>query len=388
MTEITYPPLSEVRKNLRVKWYRCPVDHERLKELSTRTDRQGWIQAGGHVGLYLALAALTILFWANQAWVPFFITLWCVGFVATFFKGTSAHELGHGTVFKTKSLNTLFLHIVSLISWWDHYDYGVSHTYHHRYTTHLHADRENVLPLTPSFAPSLIIQLLTLNLFTKPNRNFSKGGFLWNVYLTARTALGLPAGHTDIASQEWLEKLHEDQPAAFRQSILWSRVLILFHSAVLLVAIYTGWWVLPLVISMPSFIANIGSYILGTPQHCGLMTSSNDFRKNTRSIKLNPMLGFLYWWMNWHTEHHMYAGVPCYNLKALAKEIECDMPEPRTLLGAWKEMREVWHRQQTDPDYTFDTPVPETKLSANNVQATDDALVNSIGDLAPRSTTL
>ncbi len=388
MTEITYPPLSDVRKNLRVKWYRCPVDHERLKELSTRTDRQGWIQAGGHVGLYLALAALTILFWANQAWVPFFITLWCVGFVATFFKGTSAHELGHGTVFKTKSLNTLFLHIVSLISWWDHYDYGVSHTYHHRYTTHLHADRENVLPLTPSFAPSLIIQLLTLNLFTKPNRNFSKGGFLWNVYLTARTALGLPAGHTDIASQEWLEKLHEDQPAAFRQSILWSRVLILFHSAVLLVAIYTGWWVLPLVISMPSFIANIGSYILGTPQHCGLMTSSNDFRKNTRSIKLNPMLGFLYWWMNWHTEHHMYAGVPCYNLKALAKEIECDMPEPRTLLGAWKEMREVWHRQQTDPDYTFDTPVPETKLSANNVQATDDALVNSIGDLAPRSTTL
>ncbi len=380
--ESSYPPLSEVRKTLRVKWYRCPINHERLRELSVRSDKKGWIQAGGHLGIYLLLAALTVMFWSQQAWIAFALSLWLLGFVATFFKGTAAHELGHGTVFKSKALNFWFLHAVCLISWWDPYDYGASHTYHHRYTTHLHADRENILPLTPSFAPLLLLQLCTLNLFSKPSRNFSKGGFLWNVYLTVRTALGARSVHTDIPSQEWLAKLHDDQPQAFKQSVRWSRVLIVFHLSVLVLSLTTGWWVLTLVISVPSFIANIGSYIIGTTQHCGLVTSSSDFRKNTRSIRLNPVLRFFYWHMNWHTEHHMYAGVPCYNLKALAKEIETDMPQPKSLFGAWKEMRETWYRQQSEPDYVFDTPVPCSVVAV--VKPADDEMVNSIGDLAPK----
>jgi len=381
-----YPPLSDVRKSLKVKWYRSPVDRERLKALSQRTNRQGWIQAGGHVGLYIGLVCLTVALWSMQAWVGFLLSLWCLGFVATFFKGTAAHELGHGTVFKTKSLNFWFLHFVCLISWWDPYDYGASHTYHHRFTTHPEADRENLLPLTPSLHPWLLFQLCSVNLFSKPSRNFSKGGFLWNVYLTGRTALGIPYGHVDIPSQEWLQALHKDQPEAFRQSVIWSRVLLMFHVGLLLIAIGSGWWVLPLVISMPSFIANIGSYLLGTTQHCGLRQNHADFRKNTRSIKINPMMEFLYWHMNWHIEHHMYAGVPCYNLKFLAKEIESDMPAPRTLFGAWVEMRATARQQVSSPSYEFDTPVP----SAPNVDSEKDnsELINSIGDLAPRGSKL
>ena len=380
--EPSYPPLSEVRKTLRVKWYRCPISHERLRELSERSDKKGFIQAGGHLGIYFLLAALTALFWTQQSWVAFVLSLWLLGFVATFFKGTAAHELGHGTVFKSRALNKWFLHGVCLISWWDPYDYGASHTYHHRYTTHLHADRENILPLSPSLSPLLLLQLCTLNLFSKPSRNFSKGGFLWNVYLTARTALGESSTHTEIPSQEWLSKLHDDQPQAFKQSVRWSRILIVFHLCVFIVSVMTGWWVLSLVISVPSFIANIGSYLLGTTQHCGLITNSSDFRKNTRSVKLNSVMRFFYWHMNWHTEHHMYAGVPCYNLKALAKEIESDMPAPKSVFDAWVEMRNTWHQQQTDPDYTFDTPVPNPTGASDN--SADNDMVNSIGDLAPK----
>lgn len=381
----TYPPLAEVRKTLRVKWYRSPISHDRLRELSTRSDRQGWIQAGGHVSLFLVLATMTAVFWSWQSWFAFAASLWCLGFVATFFKGTAAHELGHGTVFRTKWLNSWFLHGICLISWWDPYDYGASHTYHHRYTTHLKADRENILPLTPSLAPWLMFQLCTLNLFSKPSRNFSKGGFAWTVYLTARTALGKPSSHTEIPSQEWLEKLHADQPIAFRQSVRWSRVLMLFHLFVLLISVSTGFWVLSVVITLPSYIANVGSYLLGTTQHCGMMENTSDFRKNTRSIKLNPFIRFLYWHMNWHIEHHMYAGVPCYNLKFLGEELAPDMPRPRTLLGAWKEMREIWRRQQTDAEYVFDTSVPHND---SNQQQLDDDMVNSIGDLAPKGSSI
>jgi fatty acid desaturase len=377
----SYPPLSEVRQTLRVKWYRSPIDHKRLRELSTRSDKKGWIQAGGHVGLYLIFALITVAFWAQQFWLAFFVSLWCLGFIATFFKGTSAHELGHGTVFKTKKLNVIFLHVVSFISWWDPYDYSASHTYHHRYTTHPMADRENVLPLTPSLAPLILIQLCTLNLFSKPSRNFSKGGFIWTVYLTARSALAIPAGHTTIPSQEWLAKLHDDQPETFKKSVAWSRALLLIHASVLLVSVATGWWVLSLVISMPAYIANIGSYLLGTTQHCGLMENNADFRKNTRSIKLNPIMRFLYWHMNWHTEHHMYAGVPCYNLQALAREIEADMPTPLSLFEAWRQMRDIWHRQKADPNYVFDTPV-STATNDSGMSADEDVVV-SIGDLAP-----
>jgi len=85
--------------------------------------------------------------------------------------------------------------------------------------------------------------------------------------------------------------------------------------------------------------------------------------------------------MNWHAEHHMYAAVPCYNLKKLATEIADDMPEPRSLIGAWREMRAIWKRQQTDPGYAFDTPVPQ---SDSRPQAFDtDELASSIGELAP-----
>lgn len=56
---------------------------------------------------------------------------------------------------------------------------------------------------------------------------------------------------------------------------------------------------------------------MGATQHCGLTGNIPDFRKSVRTITLNPVAEWLYWHMNWHTEHHMFAGVPCYNLAAL-----------------------------------------------------------------------
>ena len=81
----------------------------------------------------------------------------------------------------------------------------------------------------------------------------------------------------------------------------------------------------------------------------------------------------------------MYAGVPCYNLKALAKEIKHDMPQPLTLLGAWIEMRRIFQRQKIEPNYQFDVLVPDTASPIDFVA--DDRLVRSIGDIAPKELT-
>jgi fatty acid desaturase len=161
----------------------------------------------------------------------------------------------------------------------------------------------------------------------------------------------------------------------------WSRTQLAFHGAVLVVATLTGLWVLPLIVTIPSYVGNWLSYFVALPQHCGLMEHTNDFRKSTRSMRLPRFVEFLYWHMNWHTEHHMYAGIPCYNLRALAAEIKDDMPEPRSLRGAWREMLDTWERQKSEPDYALDTPLPATARTERRRKA--EVEETSIGDLAP-----
>ncbi|MBT3602910.1 MAG: fatty acid desaturase [Candidatus Latescibacteria bacterium] len=377
---MSYQPLAEVRKNLRVEWYRCPIEHAKLRELSKRSNLQGLFQAGGHLTLFIGTGILTYYFWSQQAWLSFVITLFLHGTFGSFLSGVAPHELGHGTVFRTKWLNKFFMYLFSLISWWDPFDYASSHTYHHRYTQYPDGDRENLMPLEPSLSPPLLLQLFTINLFSKPGRTFGKGGLISSILVTIKSAFGV-VGPTTVPINEWLQALHDDQPSEQRKSMWWSRILLGFHGSIVAISIVTGLWVLPLLITCAPFIGNWYSYFVGTTQHCGLRSDVPDFRKCVRSITLNPLGTFLYWRMNWHTEHHMYAGVPCYNLKKLFREIEPDMPEPRTLRGAWKEMRETWQQQQTDPSYQFDTPLPAT---ANVVRTgTPDDLESSIGELAP-----
>ena len=379
-----YQPLAEVRKELKVKWVRPKVDQEILRRLNQRSDMQGWIQAGGHLAIWIVTGAVVYYFWAEHMWLAMLTALFFHGIVASFFIGIAPHELGHGTVFKTKILNQIFLYIYSALAWWDPFDYAASHTYHHRYTLHPEGDRENLLPLSPLVGPFFLIQLLTINIFTQPGRTFGKGGLLSTIYVTVLGAFG-KVGSSQVPINEWLKALHEDQPEEHEKAIWWDRFLLLFHSLIILASLLSGQWIFIFIISLSPFIANWGSYALGMTQHCGLKENDHDFRKSVRSVKTNRLAEFLYWRMNWHTEHHMFAGIPCYNLKALYHEIADQMPEPRTVWGAWQEMRQTWEKQQTDPAYFYDTPVPPIK-SGTQVQKVgpSDDLESSIGDLAPK----
>ncbi len=377
---MTYPPLSQARDTLNVQWYRSPMPPEVFRALSQRSDLKGWKQAGGHLALFAATGSLVWLFWAQGQWAAFALALFLHGTVGSFFSGTAPHELGHGTVFRTKALNRIFLYVFSILSWWNPFDYAASHTYHHRFTLHPEGDRENLLPLHPNTDKVFLLQLFTINLMTQPGRTFGKGGLISTLRETVLHAFGR-VGSTDIASNEWLESLHKDQPDQHRRAVQWSRLLLVFHGGLLVLAWATGLWILPIVLSLFNFIGNWLGYFLGLPQHCGLRENVPDFRKTVRSMRLHPVLEFLYWHMNWHTEHHMYAGVPCYNLKQLHQAVKDDMPEPRSLTGAWREMLEIWERQKRDPSYQFDTPLPATAQTQRKRAAVAEEA--SMGDLAP-----
>ncbi len=364
-------PLTEVRNRLKIDWYRCPLERDRLIALSGRSDARGAWQSLGHFGLLLATGALTCYLFALEQWAGFFAALFVHGTIASFLTAPH-HELCHGTVFRTRWLNEFFLRIFSTLGWLNFHVYKFSHSYHHRYTLFQQGDREEVLPATPSLRILFLLQLFTVNI---------TGGYQSRGILpTLGNVIDLARDRFDNPFNSWGPELYAEHPDERRKARNWARWLLAFHASVIVVASGLGRPEIALVVSGGPFIANWWRYFVGVPMHCGLRSEIGDFRKCVRSITLDPLTEFLYWHMNWHLEHHMYANVPCYRLPALYREIADDLPPPRTLLGAWREMRATWKRQQSEPDYAFDTPVPTPPQRPAQAQ---DRLAASIGELAP-----
>jgi fatty acid desaturase len=87
-----------------------------------------------------------------------------------------------------------------------------------------------------------------------------------------------------------------------------------------------------------------------------------DFRLCCRTYTCSPFIGFLYWNMQYHVEHHMFPAVQFYNLPALRKAIEHDLPPAQHGLWAtWREIIPVLKKQRENPDYVF---VPELPKAA------------------------
>ena len=372
------PPLAEVRKKLRINWYRSPIETEQLRALARRSNLRGAFQAVGHLTLWACTGTLTWYAFSRDAWVAFALALFLHGTVGTFLPGIAVHELGHGTVFRKKWINGLFLRIYSVLGWWNFHDYAMSHTYHHRYTLYPDGDREVLLPRYPTLRFLYLLQLFTVNITGGPE---SVG-----IIPTLRKAVMTAFGRYE---DEWLIAVYEDQPKERAKAVNWMRFVVLFHLAVCLAAVMSGNWILSIIFSCHLFCGNWLKYFVGLPMHCGLRDNVPDFRLCVRTIRLDPISEFLYWHMNWHTEHHMYAAVPSYNLPKLHEQVKDDMPIPRSLVGAWREMRETWHRQQDDPDYQFDTPLPPsahpavTEVRTVTEVADNESIAASIGDLAP-----
>ncbi|MEL0044739.1 MAG: fatty acid desaturase [Deltaproteobacteria bacterium] len=365
-------PMSEIRKELRIKWYRCPIDPTVLRELSKPSDIQGFQMALGHLGLWLLTGALSFYFAVEQLWLGFLLTIFLHGTVGTFFSAPH-HELCHGTVFKTKRFNEIFLRIFSTLGLQNFHIYKMSHSYHHRFTLHRIADKEVVLPKTPSLRFLYLLQLFTFNI---------TGGFeSRGLFPTMRGLFRVAADRMEQPYNEWGAELYAEFPEERQKAVHWARYLITVHLSFALFAVLIGYPILILIVSLHPFIGNWLRYFVGAPMHCGLRSDVSDFRKCVRTITLDPISEFLYWHMNWHLEHHMFAAVPCYNLKKLYEAVAEDMPKPRTLISSWQEMLEVVKQQEADPAYEFDTPVPPQRTRKEKEQQLE--LEASIGDLAP-----
>jgi fatty acid desaturase len=324
-------------EQVRIKWYHSAMEKETLQRLTERSDLRGFMQilpqifltALGGVGVYFAFRELPL--WAS---IPMFYVY------ATFysFLGVSGagHELCHRTVFKTKFWNEFFLRIVAFLTWTDFVYFRASHTQHHQFTVHKGLDLEVVQP--QKIKQSDWLFLFTLNI---PALSYVFPPLF-------RHCFGIVKG-------EWEERIFPASNTKERSKLfLWARVLVLGHLALAAVFVLSGQWILLLLVSFASFFAVWLNFLCAFTQHVGLQSDVNDLRLSCRTVKLNPLLAYFYWQMNYHVEHHMYAGVPFYNLKKLRETIEEDLPIASSgLTGAWKEILQILHRQKKDPSYFY-----------------------------------
>ena len=335
------PQYNEPSKKTRIKWYRCRIGREQLAQLNKRSDFLGFAQTLGYLGVLAGAAGAAV--YSSLHW-PWYITALLVFVNGHFwhFLINGFHELVHDSVFKTRWLNRFFLYIFSFLGWYNHHHFWASHTEHHKYTLHPPDDLEVVFPTKIDFKAvwkrAVFNHRYAYDLLRGKFKNF--------------------AGH--IPDDRWSSMLFPaTDPERRRAFTNWERIVLVGHLAIAGAALATGYWIVLLVFTFPKTFGSWLQLFCNSAQHVGLQDKVPDFRLSCRTIYLNPFVQFLYWHMNYHIEHHMYAAVPCYRLGRLHRLIKHDLPPcTRGLRATWKQIAEIQRRQEIEPDYQFIAELP------------------------------
>ena len=333
----------------RVDWYRTPLPRETLAALNRRSDLKGLVQSLGILGLFLLSGGAA---WYASLHFPWPLTLLLV-FVHGSFYGfaiNAVHELSHRSVFRTRMLNEIFVHFFAFLGMNSVVYFRTSHLLHHLYTLHPPDDLEVVLPLEYNL------------------RCFLKTAFInpRSVRFKFQTLIRWSRGRF-AEGYEGDVLFPPTEPERQRAIIREARFLLGGHVLLALISLVTGQWMLTLLITFANFYGDWLLFLCNNTQHVGLMDNVPDYRLCTRTFFLNPFLRFLYWNMNYHIEHHMYAAVPCYNLRKLHDAIAHDLPSCTDgLLATWREIVSIMRKQHEDPAWQHRVTLPASANAARH----------------------
>ncbi len=327
------------------KWYKPKIDKYILKELTKKSDLKGFL----HVGVYFIflcfsglLAFITWGTWWSVFWFYVYGNIYC-------FCNPIWHETGHKTAFKTKFLNEFFYHIACFMAYFEPTRWRFTHFIHHgnTYSTKDPYDHEieydNNLKDTP--------KKLIMNLIPFGELLFFKKSIAFEII---QHALG-------IRTKVMIDSIPEN--AQFR-AVLISRIYVFIWLSIIIWSILISSWLPVLYLLLPHYYGKGMHKFVAFTQHAGLARDVKDHRLSARDIKLNPILSFLYWKMEYHCVHHMFPTVPAYNLEKLHYYLKDQLPEIKNgLFETYKEIIPALIKQRDEPDYHLHILLPNQQSS-------------------------
>ena len=313
------------------RWWAPPLDRQQLAQLMRRSDLPGLASHALWLALLAACGWLAARVYPDPWCIPLFLLY---GTIYTT-SNSRWHESLHGTPCRSAWINRAVYFVTAAMDFRDVVFARRSHLNHHGYTLMTAWDLE-MLP-RPMRLWKVWIEFFAL---------YSGPVFLGAMVLHAA---GRPTrmARRVVAEAEW--------PALF-----WAaRGALLLWLIPIALSLALRSWLPVLLLGLPRFYGGVLVWLFVVTQHAGMATDVTDHRLNCRSLRLNPVLSFLFMNMESHTEHHVYPNVPFHALPRLRRLMALHMPAPyRGLLGAWKEIVPTLLAQRRDPGHFVQRELP------------------------------
>ncbi|WP_165187188.1 fatty acid desaturase [Caulobacter soli] len=276
------------------------LDREAYRKLLARRDGLATMlllaRAAFHVTL---LACANLLFSTGHLVVA--VLLLIPHFMAWSFLGWAGvgHELFHRSVFSARWLNLVLFRLFSILTWNNYGYFEVTHPAHHRGTL-----RDGDLEANPHGRLTVLgtLALLTIDV-----------GALWRrLRILVLNAAGMaPGGEAG--------KVFAPGSEAFTQLKTGARAVLAGQALVILTCLLFGSPFLALAISLAPFCVTFPNRTLAALQHFNLSAdeADGDYASSTRTVVLDPIIGFFYADMHYHLEHHHFPAIPHYNLRGV-----------------------------------------------------------------------
>ena len=274
--------------NYRAVLRSLPTDEKR--RLMTPTNHHGLIWLFAHLAFIAGMAFANFSFSGFLGWVA--IAGQGIGLCFLF---CAMHEAGHGTAFRSKTLNTLVTSFVGLLLFLGPLWFQSFHAAHHRHT----------------HDPALDPELATSKPQTWGQYLFHLSGIM--IWITSLKTLLSNAITTPMDS--FIPSSSRNRIKTEARLMLLTYTVILGWGILFAPQIIAQFWILPLLLGQPFLRLFLLAEHAGCPH-------DPDMLKNSRTTRTNPFVLFLSWNMPFHTAHHSFPAVPFHQLPNFHQHIE------------------------------------------------------------------
>jgi fatty acid desaturase len=315
------------------QWFAAKVDRKVMKSLMKREDGPALRHFGVWLVLLLGSGAAVIWTWGTWAALP-----WALFYGVMYsMSDHHAHELSHGTPFKTKWVNELLYQINGFMTLHEGEYWRWSHTRHHTDTLLVGRDPEIAVMAPPNIIKGV------LDFF-----------FLWSGTLLILSIVKHAFGSLSGDGEHFIPDTER------RKVVRTARVYLAIMVATVALAVFLGSWLPIVLVVAPRFYGGFMAQLFNITQHAGLKEDVLDHRQNCRTFYTNPVFRFLYMNMNYHVEHHMFPMIPFFRLPEMheAMKSQCPPPYP-SVVACWVELVPAVWKQRRNPGYFVARPLPE-----------------------------